>query len=393
MNKIRQTGIAWIEKYYQLLFFIIITFLAIWIRFEGRETISGDMYSCLVPWFDEIKDMGGIRALSEQVGNYNLLYQTIISLMTYIPMDAMYLYKIFSCIFDFALALSAAYIICKWSQKEDKTSLFQMVYTCVLFLPTVVLNSAYWGQCDSIYVLFLIWTVYFLIERRYRLAFVFLGIAFAFKFQSVFILPIIVMLYFYRKDFSILNIGYSVLTFWLSGIVAYTQGRSIMEPFHIYATQAGYYEQMYMNYPSFWLLVGNDYTYMKSLAMLTTLVLLGIGMYLVLEKKVVLDEASDVLMLLCQSAWTMLLFLPEMHERYSYFVDILLVLLCFHCQKKSLILIAVTEVMLSLVTYGYYLFHNGSISMIHGVINLILWTVFSGSMLYSSDCRDALLKE
>ena len=56
------------------------------------------MYSCLVPWFDEIKDMGGICALSEQVGNYNLLYQTIISLMTYIPMDDMYLYKIFSCI-------------------------------------------------------------------------------------------------------------------------------------------------------------------------------------------------------------------------------------------------------------------------------------------------------
>ena len=58
--------------------------------------------------FETIKNGGGLTALNEQVGDYGLLYQTIIALFTYVDANPVYLYKSFSVIFDFLLALSIA---------------------------------------------------------------------------------------------------------------------------------------------------------------------------------------------------------------------------------------------------------------------------------------------
>lgn len=64
----------------------------------------------------------------------------------------------------------------------------------------MILNLSVWGQCDSIYVTFVIWTIYFLYKEKYRKAFIFLGIAFAFKLQAVFIMPIVFYMYFTKKN-------------------------------------------------------------------------------------------------------------------------------------------------------------------------------------------------
>lgn len=57
--------------------FAVIIIIAIIIRFIGRDFESGDMHRFLFPWFIEIKQAGGISSLSEQVGDYGLLYQTL----------------------------------------------------------------------------------------------------------------------------------------------------------------------------------------------------------------------------------------------------------------------------------------------------------------------------
>lgn len=69
------------------------------------------MKGYLVPWFDYFAERG-FRGLSEQVGDYNLLYQTIIALMAQIcarvPIGCVHLYKLISGVFDFLLALAGA---------------------------------------------------------------------------------------------------------------------------------------------------------------------------------------------------------------------------------------------------------------------------------------------
>lgn len=64
----------------------------------------------------------------------------------------------------------------------------------VLLLPTVVINGADWGQCDSIYAAFCAGSLYFLLRHRPIWAGVLLGAAIAFKLQAVFFLPVFLLL-------------------------------------------------------------------------------------------------------------------------------------------------------------------------------------------------------
>lgn len=88
-----------------LFYYFFISLIALVIRYTARDFISDDMQRFLIPWFQIIKSGGGLSALSNQVGDYGLLYQTIIALMTYVEMNPVYLYKLLSVIFDFCLLI------------------------------------------------------------------------------------------------------------------------------------------------------------------------------------------------------------------------------------------------------------------------------------------------
>jgi len=66
-------------------------------------------------------------------------------------------------------------------------------------LPEVILNSLIWGQSDIIYTLSLMAFIYFLLKERCWLATMMLGIAFAFKLQTVFIGPFVLYLLLVRR--------------------------------------------------------------------------------------------------------------------------------------------------------------------------------------------------
>ncbi len=184
------------------MFFLIISVLGAWIRFQGRTLISGDMSFYLLPWYDQMTEQG-FFTLKNQVGEYNILYQELMALMTYIPWKPMYMIKVLSMVFDYLLAFAVADFACKIKREKQDSAIFQAVYAIVLLLPPVVLNSAYWGQCDSIFSFFAVLSLIDLYEEKYNRSFIYLGIAFAFKLQTIFIFPFYVCLYFYKKKFSI----------------------------------------------------------------------------------------------------------------------------------------------------------------------------------------------
>lgn len=372
--------LKFIDQYLKWIFLFIITIFAISIRYAGKDFISNDMASFLIPWFGEIQRTGGLQALDHQVGDYNLLYQTLIALFTYSPLDSVSLYKLLSCLFDFLLAFSCGYILCDLLQKDWRRDItFDITYTILLFLPTVVLNSAYWGQCDSIYVTFIIWTLYLLFKRKYRIAFILFGVALAFKLQSIFIVPFFIYCYCSRRDFSLSKFGYSIFVFWLSGIGGYLQGRNLTDCFKIYSDQSDLYHNMYLNVSSFWLLVGNNYEVLKPMAIILTIVILGIGLYVILLHKKSLETPVTFINTAIWSVWSILLFLPTMHERYTYLLDILLVMLCM--LNKKYIVFAIGEILLSLLTYGHYLFGTGMVNIGYAITNLLLWIAFGYKIL------------
>lgn len=203
ISNIEQRLIETIVKYKAGLFFVIISVLGFFVRLPGRAFVSGDAASFLLPWFDIIEG-NGIQSIGIQVGDYNMAYQLLIALLTYIPFNALYLYKGVSSVFDFLLAGVTALFVCQIKGKRS-SNLFVGVYTAVLFVPTVILNSSVWAQCDSIFTTFIIAALYFLLKKQYKCAFAFLGVAFTFKLQTVFVLPFFLYYYFSEKEFSLSN--------------------------------------------------------------------------------------------------------------------------------------------------------------------------------------------
>ena len=322
---------------------------------------------------------GGVAALEYQIGDYNVLYQTIIALITYIDCNPIFMYKCISILFDYALAASTAWFVSKITNNKIFEIQFNIIYGAVLFLPTVLLNSSCWGQCDSIYTTFLILTLFFIYDEKYVCAFIMLGLGFAFKLQMIFIVPFIISYYFCTQKFSILHISISIIIFWLTGIITFINGRNLLAPFTIYASQTITYEHVYMNFPSFWLIVGDDYNSLKSFSIIFTMVLLGTGMYIMLSKKIKMDTLEDYISIAAGFVWTCLMFLPAMHERYSYPLDILLLIL--GTLNKKYLIYAVVSVMLSTITYGHYLFGTEGITQYHAILYILIYINYIRTLL------------
>ena len=380
MSKAEGKVIEWISKNINLLFMAAVTLIAVYIRVDARRFMSSDSCNCLIPWFYEIRNNGGLKGLGTQVGNYNLLYQTVIAFLTYLPVGnddyyVLYLYKIVSCIFDFCLSLSAARLVCDLRGGKWFDSLFCTVYAVVLFLPTVVMNSAFWAQCDAIYVTFEILSLLHLYREKFLRAFLLLGVAFAFKFQTIFLLPFFVAYYFYKKKFSFLLFGVSAVAFWCSGLLAYINGRSLLEPFALYATQADTYEEMYMNICSFWMLFANDYPRFKNLAVITALILCGLGLYMVITGRKKIDTPVQFLNTAAWFVWSCVFFLPAMHDRYAYLQDILLILLAFLDRKY--VKYAVVSAVMSFMAYPAYLTYLNELEELDSLILFFAWAHFT----------------
>lgn len=89
------------------LIIFLVTVMGLLIRFSLLEVVSGDAEAFLLPWHDIIRNNG----LYEQVGDYNLLYQFLIWVMTKVPIPPLYAYKTLSCLGDLLLACSSALFV------------------------------------------------------------------------------------------------------------------------------------------------------------------------------------------------------------------------------------------------------------------------------------------
>lgn len=354
MTKFEKAIIDFFVKRKEIVFLVIICLAGLFVRWSGFDVLTNDMKSYLLPWYDQIKD-GGFHSLSYQIGDYNILYQTIIFVLSKINVfniDAKYLYKGISVIGDYFFAFAAARLLCALTEKPLFKSTFNVAFAVVLFLPTVVVNSAFWGQCDSIYSAFVLATVYCAYKEKWVRMAVMFGLAFAFKLQAVFILPFLILYYFYSKKYSIFHYVISLAVFWLTGIVAFIAGRPLKDPLMIYFGQTQEYPLMYASIPSFWMLLNSDYTF-SVLALGIVFVLMGIMVYLCVSGRFDLESAEGWIGLACWCVWACILFLPAMHDRYTYLVDILLVILAFINVKY--VKFAVVSVALSLHSYSTYL--------------------------------------
>lgn len=198
MFKVEEKLADFIKKHILLICVVLTTLAAMYVRYKMLNYESGDFIYFLKPWFEYLKTNGGLYALKSYPGDYNAPYMTLLALLTYLPFSGIKLIKGLSIIFDIVLAISGAAIVKELT--KDKTKAF-VAYMILLLVPAVVLNSAMWGQCDSIYTSFVLLSILFLLKKKYIKSFVLLGLAFSFKLQFIFIIPLYILYYLSEKKF------------------------------------------------------------------------------------------------------------------------------------------------------------------------------------------------
>lgn len=381
-NKIK----SFLLKNRYVLLMLFASFIALWMRHSVLSYASGDYLTYLHPWFSKIKALGGVTALSKQVGDYNILYQFLIGIFTYFPIKDIYLYKALSIAFDFLLALSTGWLtVILMNDRKNSLKIFSLVYTVVLFLPTVSFNSAVWAQCDSIYTTFLILSLAFLLKERYIPSFIMLGLAFAFKLQAVFVLPFFVLVWLVKKRVYVWHFLVTIFVFWLSGVPGFIFGRSLLAPFEIYMKQTGSYKALYMGYHNFsglFLLGSNSpqaYLMFKKWFIMLTLMVLVFG-FVVFLKWMPIDSFG-LIQIAAWTIYTCVMFLPSIHDRYAYCLDILMVVLVV--VKRKYVYVAISEILSSFLTYIPFIFFRGNseYGLFFSLISLVIYVVFTVMMI------------
>lgn len=374
MSNVEKKILQWLENHLLLLAFVAFSGIGLLLRLMLFDFVSGDSTFFLLPWYEQIRQNG----LNQQVGNYNFLYQMLIWIMTKLPVEPLHGYKILSVVFDYLLALAAAGVTVRLV-KEDKLWKGVAAYAAVLLCPTVFLNSAAWAQCDAIFVFFAIAALGCLLREGYRGAMIMMGLAFSFKLQAVFLLPLMLFAYFRKQKFSILSFLWIPAVMCITSLPALLFGRSVLEIFGVYAGQSETYPYLAMNYPSVWMLLAQPlnsqhYELLKSPAILFTVCVLAVQMLVWIRQKR-MAQGRNLLYMAFLLCYTCVLFLPAMHERYGYLYEVLAIIIA--CIFPGTLPMCVGLLGVSMCSYGAYLFKIETVPMIWlAVINLALYLFY-----------------
>jgi Gpi18-like mannosyltransferase len=352
---------------------VAVVVVAVAARLSFVDEVTSDYRAFLSPWYDALAAGGGFRAVGQEIGNYNPPYLYLLAAATYLPIPKIVAIKLVSIVFDVVLAGFAGLIV----RRRFGTWTSVAAFAVVLFAPTVLINSGYWGQCDSIYAAFCLGSLYFLLRGRDWWACIFFGLALSFKLQAVFFLPalLIVLVVNRRRLLALLSVPATFVAMLLPAAWA---GRSWRNLLMVYPDQittgsgtlgggrgggggfggpasssTGGLGTWTQNGPTMFQWVGGSVAALVLGLVIAAVLIIGIG--LLCWRRRPLTEPQILL-----TATTMVLavpfFLPQMHERYFYLADVLTIVTAFYIRRFWPVAVAVSAS--SLLSYAPFLWRT-----------------------------------
>lgn len=310
---------------------VLVVTLAVVVRVELYDFQSSDYRAFVAQWYDFIKANGGFAALRHQFADYNVPYLYLVALLTYLPVPVLAGVKTISVLGDLLLAFFV-YRLVALRHPHGWTAFGAAA--AVALLPTVVMNGAMWGQCDSIYAAFGIGGLYFALRSRPWLACVFFGLALAFKLQVIFLLPVLAVLVLRRVVpwRALLAIPAVVVAL---DVPAMLVGAGPGPLLSVYLDQMGEYAQLTLNAANVYQLIdfGANTGAVRNIAILVTGELVaGLVLYAVVSKAAL--TTTRVVLLATVFVVLIPFFLPAMHERYFYLADVLSVVVAWYLPRR-----------------------------------------------------------
>lgn len=310
-----------------ILIFLLLSVLGLALRLAGIGFESGDWYESLSVWIKEL-DHGGLRALSGYSGNYNMPYVTFLLLLTYLPIPPLTGIKCLSILFDYICAFVGGRlaVLCCSQSRRAKENIFLAAYGGILLAPAVIVNSSWWAQCDSVYVGFIFLALYCMLKDKTVGSMIFWGAALAFKLQTVLAFPVLLLYYWKNRKFSFLYFCIIPLTIEILCLPAILGGCSPLIALTTYLGQTGENQSMCYFYSNFWAFFNYaPYWVFGRMAVAGTLVVLLLIAVVILCRESRFDQ-SNILPYFVWITMTALCFLPNMHDRYGYMMELAMIL-------------------------------------------------------------------
>lgn len=304
--------------------------LSLFLRALMLDFQTHDYYTFLEQWAAAFRDNGGFAAVKLPIGNYNAPYLYFLAAISYLPIPDLYLIKLFSIFFDVILAWGGLRLVRHFTGADSYRPL--VCFCLLLLLPTVVLNGACWAQCDSIYGALTLHALASALAGRGRVSCALMGLAFSFKLQTVFILPL------WGALFLLGRVRFRQLL-WFPGAYALTclpallLGKPLKDILGVYLGQATEYS-VYLNLNAPNLFAFLPYQAQVDTALASRLgILAAFALVVVVAVLLCLFHCRDNDKALLAAAGVLAIgvpfLLPYMHERYFFLADV--IVLCWAC--------------------------------------------------------------
>ncbi len=328
-------------RWVRLLVLAAIIAVAISVRIPFLHIETLDYQAFLSRWYDTL-DTGGFGAFRERFADYNYPYLYLIWLLTALNIPALIGIKAISILFDLVLGFFAYRIV---ALRTSRFWLRALAFGVVVLLPSVIANSAWWGQADAVYSAFVLGGVYFLMRAQSESlransiwACVMFGLAISFKLQAVFVLPVLAWLLMRRRLpwYSLFAIP---LVFLLLDLPAVLAGASWDTALSVYLDQTGSYKQLTLGAANLYQLIpiDGDATWLAHLGIAAAAAVIVVFLAWSVWRKPAVTPTS-ILVVATASAVVVPFLLPAMHDRYFYTAEVLSVVMAFYLPLRFVLI-------------------------------------------------------
>jgi Gpi18-like mannosyltransferase len=309
---------------------VAVAALAVLLRVPLLTHESGDYRQYLLVWYRTL-DREHFHAFATPFSDYSPAYLYLLWGATAIPAGPLLAIKSVSIAFDLILAGACAFLGRTAGLSGVRCLL---VFGAILATPTVMLNSASWGQCDAVYGACVVAGIAEITRRRPNSGALAIGLGIAVKAQAAFILPWLLVMTL-RSRFSWRSWAWLPVPFLVSIIPPAVLGRSVGDLLTTYVSQGEKYRQLTLGAPTVyaWLDVrqgfGTPGMFLAAAAILAAA--------LAAARWAKLDQRMDLLRLALFFAIFVPFVAPRMHERYFYLADILAVVYAVAVPRRAFV--------------------------------------------------------
>jgi len=340
-----------IRPYLPLVIAAVLVLISLYVRYVTLAMTNSDMEAKILVWYAKLQRHGPLVGLGKDFYNYTPPYVYLLALATLTSsfMAPLTSVKIIALVFD----VYAAFMVYKILRLQRPQGHLPILAAAVFFTgPTMLVNSAVWGQADSTYTAFLLTCLYFLLVDRPLLAVSFFSIALAFKPQGIFFVPLLVLMMLWGKirwyHFPAVPIVYA-----LCMLPAVALGRTWHEVFTAYTSQADSGKALTHNAATLYVFISKSaFSWLLWPAVVVAILIFLAWIYYTWRTAKVRDLPNVILLtLVCVTLVPF--FLPNMRERYYYPADVVSLILAF--VTPALWYFAILFQVLSMLSYSMFL--------------------------------------